>query len=190
MKMDRSLKGLNIRAIHQQEPAGGSLVAVSSEMVPVKHISDQQLKWSRAVMKKVEKEGMPLLQQDGIPDVVYAQKWMDMYHTQDEYDSLEVQVIRLGDLAFVGLPGEMFAEIGMSIKASSPFPNTIVMWLANDSRGYLPAMEAYREGPDGFTLMITGYETTPGTSRYEIGAGEKLTASAIGQLNQLYRKNQ
>jgi hypothetical protein len=34
--------------------------------------------------------------------------------------------------------------------------------------------------------MITGYETTPGTSRYEIGAGEQLTASAISQLKKIF----
>ena len=181
-----------IRAIRDQQPVGGNVVDVSSEMVPVKHmgISDQQLDWAREVMEKVEREGMPPLQQDGIPDAVYAQKWVDMYRTQEEYDSLEVMVVRIGELAFVGLPGEMFAEFGMTIKASSPFRNTLVMGLANDSRGYFPTIEAYSEGPDGFTPMITGYETTPGTSRYEIGAGEKLTASAIAQLKQISGKNQ
>jgi neutral ceramidase len=129
---------------------------------------------------------MPPLQQDGIPDAVYAQKWVDMYKTQDEYDSLEVMVIRIGNVAFVGLPGEMFAEFGMKIKSESPFKNTLVMGLANDARGYFPTIEAFSEGPEGFTPMITGYETTPGTTRYEIGAGEKLTASAIQQLRKLF----
>jgi hypothetical protein len=177
-----------ITAIRQQEAVPGDIIAVSSEMVPVKHISisDEQLAWAQAVMKKVEEEGMPPLQQDGIPDAVYAQKWVDMYKTQQEYDSLEVQVIRIGNVAFVGLPGEMFAEFGMKIKAESPFEHTIVMGLANDSRGYFPTREAYTEGPEGYTPMITGYETTPGTSRYEIGAGEQLTASAIEQLNKIF----
>jgi len=60
------------------------------------------------------------------------------------------------------------------------------MGLTNDARGYFPTREAFTEGPEGFTPMITGYETTPGTSRYEIGAGEKLTASAISQLKKIY----
>jgi len=34
--------------------------------------------------------------------------------------------------------------------------------------------------------MITGYETTPGTTRYEIGAGEKLAQSAISQLKNIF----
>ena len=63
------------------------------------------------------------------------------------------------------------------------------MGLANDSRGYFPTEISYTQGPEGFTPMITGYETTPGTSRYEIGAGEKLAASALNQLNKLYTNN-
>ena len=34
--------------------------------------------------------------------------------------------------------------------------------------------------------MITGYETTPGTTKYEIGSGEKLAESAIRQLKALF----
>ena len=34
----------------------------------------------------------------------------------DQVDSIMVQVIRVGDLAFVGIPGEPFNEFGMEIK--------------------------------------------------------------------------
>jgi hypothetical protein len=34
--------------------------------------------------------------------------------------------------------------------------------------------------------MITGYETTPGSTTYEIGAGEKLTESAVQQLKKIF----
>jgi hypothetical protein len=34
--------------------------------------------------------------------------------------------------------------------------------------------------------MITGYETTPGTTVYEPGSGEKLARSAIDQLNKIF----
>lgn len=163
-------------------------VKVSKQMVPLKRmsISDEQLAWANEVMAKVEREGMPPIQQDGIPDASYAMRWIEMRNNQDVVDSLEVMVIGMGDLAFVGLPGEMFAEFGVMIKNASPFKNTIVMGLANDSRAYFPTKEAFNEGPEGFTPMIKGYEPTPGTTRYEIGAGETLSASAIEQLNNIY----
>lgn len=176
-----------MEAMQKEEVMTSDEIAVSKEMVPVKHItiSDDQLKWAKAIMKKVELEGMPPLQADGIPDAQYAQDWIKMHETQDQYDSLEVMIVRIGDIAFVGLPGEMFCEFGMEIKKESPIKNTLVMGLTNDERNYFPTKISFTQGPKGFTPMITGYETTPGSTQYEIGAGEKLTASAINQLKKM-----
>lgn len=83
----------------------------------------------------------------------------------------EVQVISLGDqVAFVGLPGEIFADLGKSIKAASPFPVTIVVSLANGSLGYIPDRRAYAEG---------AYEVV--SSRVREGGGE-LLVEAAGKL--------
>ena len=157
-------------------------------MVPVKRmtITDEQFAWAQAIMKKVEREGMPPLQADGIPDAQYAKDWIEMRRDQEIVDSLEVMVVRVGDAAFVGLPGEMFTEFGIDIKAKSPCKNTMVMGLANDEKRYFPTKISFTQGPKGFTPMITGYETTPGTTRYEIGAGEKLAGSASKQLEALF----
>jgi hypothetical protein len=177
-----------LEAIKNQEVVSSDLIAVSKEMVPIKRITiaNEQLEWAKAVMKKVEKEGMPPIQADGMPDAYYAKEWLEMYKNQNVIDSLEVMVVRIGDVAFVGLPGEIFCEFGMDIKARSPFKNTIVMGLTNDYKAYFPTKVSYTQGPKGFTPMITGYETTPGTSLYEIGAGEKLTESAINQLKKMF----
>jgi neutral ceramidase len=177
-----------LEAIKNEKPISSDVVVVSTEMVPVKHITitDEQYAWAQAVLEKVKREGMPPLQADGIPDAQYAKDWVEMRQNQDKIDSLEVMVVRIGDAAFVGLPGEMFTEFGLEIKAKSPCRNTMVMGLTNDERGYFPTKVSFTQGPKGFTPMITGYETTPGTTRYEIGAGEKLTASAIRQLENLF----
>jgi len=177
-----------MEAIKNEEIINGDIVAISKEMVPLKRmtISEEQLKWAKAVMKKVEKEGMPPIQADGIPDAEFAREWIKMYETQNKIDSLEVMVVRIGDIAFVGLPGEIFCEFGIEIKKESPFKNTIVMGLTNDDRYYFPTRVSFTQGPKGFTPMITGYETTPGSTYYDIGAGEKLTESAINQLKKLF----
>lgn len=175
-------------AMGNERPIASDILKVSKELVPLKRlsISDDQFNWAQAIMKKVEKEGMPPLQADGIPDAQYAKDWIEMRRNQDEVDSLEVMVIRVGDAAFVGLPGEMFTEFGIEIKTKSPCKNTMVMGLTNDEKGYFPTKVSFTQGPKGFTPMITGYETTPGTTRYEIGSGEKLTESAINQLKALF----
>jgi len=177
-----------LEAIRNQQAASGDIIAVSDEMVPVKRITitEEQLAWAKAVMKKVEKEGMPPFQADGMPDAFYAENWIEMYKNQNIIDSLEVMVVRIGDIALVGLPGEVFCEFGLDIKAGSPFKNTIVMGLTNDNREYFPTEVSFTQGPKGFTPMITGYETTPGSTIYERGAGEKLAGSAINQLKKIY----
>jgi neutral ceramidase len=177
-----------LEAIKNEKPVSSDIISVSKEMVPLSRIdiSDEQIEWAKTLMKKVEKEGMPPIQADGLPDAYYAKNWIEMRKHQDVTDSVEVMVIRIGDVAFVGLPGEIFNEFGVDIKAKSPCENTIVTGLTNDARSYFPTAVSFTQGPEGFTPYITGYETTPGSTKYEIGAGEKLAESAINQLNSLF----
>ena len=74
----------------------------------------------------------------------------------------EVQALRIGESAWVGLPGEIFVEIGLAIKKKSPRNNTFVIGLANDNVGYVPTDHAF--------LNEGGYETWPGGWR-PIGPG-------------------
>lgn len=43
-----------------------------------------------------------------------------------------VQVVRIGDVAIVGVPGECFTALGVEIKRRSPFRYTYVAELSND----------------------------------------------------------
>ena len=178
-----------LEAMKNATPVATDRIAVSKEMVPLSRIdiSDEQLEWAKKLMIKVEKEGMPPIQADGMPDAYYAKEWIEMRKNQDITDSVEVMVVRIGDIAFAGLPGEIFNEFGKDIKAKSPCRNTIVTGLTNDERAYFPTKVSFTQGPAGFTPYITGYETTPGSTLYEIGSGEKLAQSAIDQLNRLFR---
>jgi hypothetical protein len=178
-----------MEAMQDSKPVSTDKIAVSREMVPLSRIdiTDEQLEWAQKLMKKVEKEGMPPIQADGIPDEQYAKDWIEMRKNQDITDSVEVMVIRIGDIAFAGLPGEIFNEFGKDIKAKSPCKNTIVTGLTNDAKAYFPTAVSFTQGPKGFTPYITGYETTPGSTLYEIGSGEKLAESAINQLNRLFK---
>jgi len=85
-----------------------------------------------------------------------------------------VQAIRIGDCAVVSAPGELFVELGLAIKQRSPFAQTMVIELANDSIGYIPTQRAFREG---------AYE--PESSPYEPGFGEEIVETAVGLLERL-----
>ncbi len=86
-----------------------------------------------------------------------------------------VQAIRLSDdTALVGLPGEVFVELGLAIKQASPFANTMVIELSQDCPDYVPTRKAFAEG---------SYETV--CSCVEPGGGEMFVASAVRLLKQL-----
>jgi hypothetical protein len=88
---------------------------------------------------------------------------------------LEVQVFRLSDnVAIVGLPGEIFVEFGLAIKERSPFEQTIVIELCNDSPAYIPTKKAFAEG---------SYETV--NSIIQPGGGELLVEAAVKLLKEI-----
>jgi hypothetical protein len=89
----------------------------------------------------------------------------------------EVSAFRIGPLAAVTVPGELFCEIGMRIKAASPFPHTLIAGYANGSVGYLPTAEAYPEG---------GYEVTH-ACHVDPEAGQLIEAEAGRLLGELER---
>ena len=86
----------------------------------------------------------------------------------------ELQVLAIGPVALVGIPGELFVELGREIQDKSPFPNTIIVALANDDIGYIPTRAAFEQG---------GYEPT--SSPLATGGGERIVARAIELLNEL-----
>jgi hypothetical protein len=91
-----------------------------------------------------------------------------------------LQVIQVGEVAFVGIPGELFAELGLEIKRRSPFRYTYVVGIANDYIGYLPDKEAYNFG---------GYQTWAGPNYSQPGTGEMLVDQSIHMLENLYNKS-
>ncbi len=88
---------------------------------------------------------------------------------------MEVQVFRFDhDTALVCLPGEIFAALGLAIKAQSPFAQTIVMSIANDRPSYVPTEQAFKEG---------SYEVS--NARVQPGTGEALVGTALDLLREL-----
>lgn len=92
---------------------------------------------------------------------------------------LEIQALSLGeDVAIIGLPGEVFVELGLAIKAASPFETTIILELTNRHIAYVPTEEAFDQGD---------YETI--NSRLAPGGGELMVEAAVRMLDDLYGSN-
>lgn len=64
----------------------------------------------------------------------------------DPPTALNITVARVGDIAFVGIGCEVLTQIGLSIKAASPYKHTFVITHCNGAAGYLPPDHLYIEG--------------------------------------------
>ena len=66
----------------------------------------------------------------------------------DGPDSFEfvLSAISIGDMVILGVPGEVFVDIGRKCRAESKFTATFVCCLTNGGDGYFPTESAYDEG--------------------------------------------
>ena len=60
---------------------------------------------------------------------------------------VNVQAIRLGDLAIATAEGETLVELGLAVKNASPFEKTIFLGYSNGCIGYIPPAECYPAEP-------------------------------------------
>jgi neutral ceramidase len=147
------------------------MLAVRSEVVeaPLQHYGPEKIAWARESIKKVGTRELSFLEQ------VEAYKILALEMRDGSTLRLEVQVFRLGrDVAVVGLPGEVFVDLGLTIKKASPFATTLVIELCQDAPGYIPTRKAFAEG---------SYETV--NSRIAPGGGELMVEAAVGMLKSL-----
>lgn len=86
----------------------------------------------------------------------------------------EVQVVTMGDLAIVTLPGEPLGELATSIQSRSPFPHTIVLGYTNGRGvGYVGLPGGKAKG--GYEMSDVGHGADE--------AGSLLVAAAVRLLN-------
>jgi hypothetical protein len=112
---------------------------------------------------------------EGFMKLVRAHRVLDVAARDGRPEEVEVQVIAAGtELAWVSWPGEIFVELGLSVKAGSPFRHTYNVELANGTIGYIPNKSAWPEG---------NYEVE--SARVAPGAGEMLVVAALRQLAEL-----
>lgn len=110
------------------------------------------------------------------PEEVYARETVLLAKYPDTVP-VRIQAIRVGDLGIVGIPCEVFTQIGLDIKAKSPLRRTFTVSLANGYNGYLPTPAQHALG---------GYETWRARSSYlEVGASETITAAALELLGRV-----
>jgi len=108
-------------------------------------------------------------------------------HLQEKFgdnpvDTLPIHAIRIGDVALVTQPCELYCQFGLDIKRRSQAPITAVVGLADGYGGYCPTIYGILGG--GYSGAAISWR------RLEPNAGYLLVESAGKLLNQLWRSQQ
>ncbi|WP_158289455.1 neutral/alkaline non-lysosomal ceramidase N-terminal domain-containing protein [Paenibacillus flagellatus] len=92
--------------------------------------------------------------------------------------TVEVQAMRIGDMALVGFPGEIFVEFGLDVKRKSRFAYTMIDTMCNGSvRAYICTRDAFRQG--GYEPRMTF------RNRFPEETGERMVGLALELLERL-----
>jgi len=161
-----------LRTTPHLKPVAVDSLRIKSEIVklpPAPH-TEADLAAARDVVKKLKEPGP----KPKFLDQVRAFRVLDVAARDGKPWEVEVQVIALGDVAWVSLPGEIFTELGLALKKASPFAHTLIAELANGSIGYIPNKPAYPQG---------NYEVV--SARGAAGSGELLVEAAGRLLNEV-----
>jgi hypothetical protein len=126
--------------------------------------------WARAILSRPERAPSSHPRER-----IYAERTLRMAKMPPRIE-IPLQAVRIGDLALAAIPFEVFVEIGLELKAKSPFPETFVVSLANGAYGYLPTVAHHELG---------GYETWLGTNQVEVRAAPKIADALLRMLAEL-----
>jgi neutral ceramidase len=164
-----------LRTYERLEPVAGPLRATSAVVeLDLPPVTNDDVEKGKNVIAALSAGAMPA---PAFLEQVKAFQAVEVAGRLGKAYRVEVQVLSLGDgLAFVSLPGEIFVELGLAIKAGSPFKQTVCAELANGSVGYIPTRVAYPQG---------NYEVV--SARVAAGSGEKLVDEALRQLRAHFR---
>lgn len=112
---------------------------------------------------------------------LWNQRTIDRFARQDDelYYSMELHVVRLGDVAIATNPFELFTEFGLRMKSRSKSLQTFVIQLSNRYGAYLPTDDAVRGG--SYSAIINSNLVGP-------EGGDILTNETVKDINSLWKK--
>ncbi|MBQ6008538.1 MAG: neutral/alkaline non-lysosomal ceramidase N-terminal domain-containing protein [Kiritimatiellae bacterium] len=173
--MGRAVAGaaLSVWDVCEEIPAGPVRGIVARHPMPANLPTADEIKWVELFDAGRRKE-IPLGRMEIMTLTSPGSRVRRMKKGRDHFNIL-VSSLAIGDsLAFAGLPGEPFVDIGRAVKARSPFRTTIVTCLTNGSEGYIPSTKAHADG---------GYEAL--SSRFAAPTGDELVDAQVEQLKAL-----
>jgi hypothetical protein len=140
--------------------------------IPIRAVPPEELAWAQGVLAASPTPQWVDEARSGVdPNWMVAASIQSVHLMLQRGPNLdyEVQVLRIGDAAIVGLPGEPFAELGLAIKMASPFAHTYIAHCTSQYVGYIPFADALKRGgheastrfwaklaPEAFEMIVEG----------------------------------
>lgn len=170
-----------LQALKKLQPVAEGPVALLCDefTVPVDHSDDHMLEKAKEVLKlwyeTYDTTASRLLAEKyGMTNYLHA-GGIRTRAALPESVEFHIDAFRVGDLAFICAPYEMFGINGMFIKEHSPFPMTFVVTSCNCLHGYLAADSAFE-----YQCYERDYR------RYPRGTAERVADAFVGLLHQLH----
>ncbi len=140
--------------------------------------SPESLAGGRTILKRIDEgeniRGMSMIMAFG---AVHLQEKFG----ESPFDILPIHALRIGDLAMVTEPCELFCQFGLDIKRRSPGVGTIVVGLTDGYNGYCPTI---------YGLLGGGYSGAPiSWTRLEANAGYRIVETSTQLLSKIWNEN-
>ena len=147
LQLGRAFAGVAMNAAEKAEPAAVGTVAGDLQNLPIPYYT-RESEMQAYVDSLRGKENLGAFE-------AYVVKAFDAWALDGQTAQVPVQALRVGDIAFVGLPGEIFHAHGLEIKKWSPAAFTFVAELANDWFGYVPTTDQAERGAYGARPILS-----------------------------------
>jgi hypothetical protein len=136
--------------------------AVTRFDADLRPLPEERLQWARGVMKNYRNgnsdESNNLLIATAHLTILFHERFGDK-----TTETINLHAGRLGELAFVTVPCEIFCHFGLELKRRSPFPITAVFGITNGDMGYCPTIEGTMGGSwEGTGSLISRWDVQTG----------------------------
>ena len=177
--MGRKIAMAAVSNYELREKIDGDKISYGQKNVPVKYNKGTPEEYPEAlrIIKEYERLGDPRLipgMKEPVAHTMGKARRVVELEKYEDYKELYLSAVTVGNVAFGGIPGEPFTEVGRIVKRKSEFILTIPSCCTNGYEGYYPMAADYDEA---------GYESA--SARFVKGTAEKLADELSSLINSL-----
>ena len=115
--------------------------------------------------------------------VDFAHRVLNWQPPSGPHLTVDIQALRIGDLALVAIPSEFFSADGRTLRAKTPSPELVVAGWSNGLVGYTPTRRAMATG--GYEVD-DAYRWYGHPAAWDPVSGDNLRAAALNSIGQLF----